>query len=34
MEAYAGRGAMEVRAREKVADGERTVLFEIMEEKG
>src|SRR5688572_18967789 len=34
MEAYAGRGAMEVRAREKVADGEKTVLFEIMEEKG
>jgi len=34
MEAYAGRGAMEVRAREKVADGEKTVLFEIMEERG
>ena len=34
MEAYAGRGAMELRAREKVADGEKTVLFEIMEEKG
>src|SRR5215218_106977 len=34
MEAYAGRGAMEVRAREKVADGEKTVLFDIMEEKG
>ncbi len=34
MEAYAGRGAMETRAREKVADGEKTVLFEIMEEKG
>jgi glucokinase len=34
MEAYAGRGAMEVRAREKVAEGEKTVLFEIMEEKG
>ena len=34
MEAYAGRGAMEARAREKVADGEKTVLFEIMEEKG
>jgi glucokinase len=34
MEAYAGRGAMEVRAREKVADGEKTMLFEIMEEKG
>src|SRR5215216_27589 len=34
MEAYAGRGAMEARAREKVADGEKTVLFDIMEEKG
>jgi glucokinase len=34
MEAYAGRGAMEVRARERVADGEKTVLFEIMEDKG
>jgi len=34
MEAYAGRGAMEVRAREKVAEGEKTVLFEIMEERG
>jgi glucokinase len=34
MEAYAGRGAMEARAREKLADGEKTVLFEIMEERG
>src|SRR5918999_659702 len=34
MAAYAGRGAMEVRAREKAADGEKTVLFEIMQEKG
>ena len=34
MEAYAGRGAMEARAREKHDDGEKTVLFEIMEEKG
>jgi glucokinase len=34
MEAYAGRGAMEARARERVADGEKTVLFDIMEEKG
>jgi len=34
MEAYAGRGAMEVRAREKMADGEKTVLFDIMHEKG
>ena len=34
MEAYAGRGAMETRARERVDEGEKTVLFEIMEEKG
>jgi glucokinase len=34
MEAYAGRGAMEVHAREKADKGEKTVLFEIMEEKG
>jgi len=34
MEAYAGRGAMETRAREKVEDGEKTILFEIMEERG
>ncbi len=34
MEAYAGRGAMETRAREKVADGEKTILFDIMEERG
>jgi glucokinase len=34
MEAYAGRGAMEIRAREKLDDGEKTVLFEIMEERG
>src|SRR5215204_4165880 len=34
MEAYAGRGAMEVRARERVDEGEKTVLFEIMEERG
>jgi len=34
MEAYAGRGAMEARAREKVEEGEKTVLFEIMEERG
>ena len=34
MEAYAGRGAMETRAREKVDEGEKTVLFEIMEERG
>jgi glucokinase len=34
MEAYAGRGAMEARARELVEQGEKTVLFEIMEERG
>jgi glucokinase len=34
MEAYAGRGAMEVHARQKAAAGEKTVLFEIMEERG
>ncbi|HTE63214.1 MAG TPA: ROK family protein [Solirubrobacteraceae bacterium] len=34
MEAYAGRGAMELRAREKADEGEKTVLFEIMEERG
>src|SRR5687768_17262153 len=34
MEAYAGRGAMETRARERVADGEKTLLFAIMEERG
>jgi glucokinase len=34
MEAYAGRGAMEVHARQKASDGEKTVLFEIMEERG
>ena len=34
MEAYAGRAAMEVRARRLVERGEHTVLFEIMEERG
>ena len=34
MEAYAGRGAMEARAREKADEGEKTALFEIMEERG
>jgi len=34
MEAYAGRGAMEQRARRLVDEGRRTVLFEIMEERG
>ena len=34
MEAYAGRGAMEARARELVRKGEQTDLFEIMEKRG
>jgi glucokinase len=34
MEAYAGRGAMEAWARQKVHEGAKTVLFEIMQEKG
>jgi len=34
MEAYAGRAAMEARARRRAGQGERTVLFEIMEERG
>jgi glucokinase len=34
MEAYAGRYAMELRARKEVERGEKTVLFKIMEERG
>jgi glucokinase len=34
MEAYAGRRAMELRARKAHDDGEKTDLFKIMEEKG
>ena len=34
MEAYAGRGAMEARARRRVEAGDKTVLFKIMEERG
>lgn len=34
LEAYAGRGAMEARAREKVDKGAETQLFEIMEKRG
>jgi glucokinase len=34
MEAYAGRAAMEIKARELVKRGEKTQLFEIMEERG
>jgi glucokinase len=34
LEAYAGRGAMELRARRKVQEGRKTVLFRLMEERG
>jgi glucokinase len=34
VEAYAGRGAMEARARKLTARGQKTKLFEIMEERG
>lgn len=34
LEAYAGRGRMEVRARNLVKSGRKTVLFELMEKKG
>ncbi len=34
MEAYAGRAAMEAKARRKVAKGAKTKLFSIMEERG
>jgi len=34
MEAYAGRRAMEARARKAHEEGEKTSLFKIMEEKG
>jgi glucokinase len=34
MEAYAGRGAMEMRARKLADEGRKTVLFKIMEERG
>src|SRR3954463_13418724 len=34
MEAYAGRGAMEARARRRVAQGEKPALLRIMEERG
>src|SRR4051795_8478238 len=34
MEAYGGRGAMEARARRRVEAGDKTVLFQIMEERG
>ena len=34
LEAYAGRGAMELRARKRVEEGHKTVLFKLMEERG
>jgi glucokinase len=34
MEAYAGRGAMEAKARELVEEGEKTDLFRIMKQRG
>lgn len=34
MEAYAGRGAMEAKARRRVRHGEHTALFRIMEKRG
>jgi glucokinase len=34
MEAYAGRGAMEAEARRRVEKGEKTKLFDLMEEHG
>jgi glucokinase len=34
MEAYAGRKAMEIKARKEVHDGAKTKLFQIMEERG
>ncbi|HEY1522902.1 MAG TPA: ROK family protein [Solirubrobacteraceae bacterium] len=34
LEAYAGRGAMELRARKKHQKGHHTILFKLMEERG
>ncbi|HEX9416345.1 MAG TPA: ROK family protein [Gaiellaceae bacterium] len=34
LEAYAGRAAMEAHARKAVAEGKKTVLFELMEKRG
>ena len=34
LEAYAGRGALEARARKRHADGDQTDLFKIMEKRG
>jgi glucokinase len=34
MEAYAGRGSMEIRARERQKKGDKTALFDIMRDRG
>jgi glucokinase len=34
MEAYAGRGSMEIKARHRVKKGDKTKLFEIMQKRG
>jgi glucokinase len=34
LEAYAGRGRMEARARRLVEEGQKTILFDLMEKKG
>jgi glucokinase len=34
LEAYAGRGAMEIRARKEVKSGRKTELFDIMKKRG
>jgi glucokinase len=34
LEAYAGRGRIEAEARERVKNGQETILFELMEKKG
>jgi glucokinase len=34
LEAYAGRASMEARARSQVAEGHKTILFKVMEERG
>src|SRR6185295_8830651 len=34
MEAYAGRGSMEIRARERQKKGDKTDLFDIMRDRG
>jgi glucokinase len=34
LEAYAGRAAMEIRARKRLDEGRKTILFKLMEERG